>query len=79
MNVRPCSYIEHMDPCTPTLYDLVDQLRLNAGTDVEFAQRVALVCCHLVATKADAIAAIQAAFRVEDQPGLKTHLRTYQQ
>lgn len=48
-----------------TLEDLVVQLRENADTDVQFAQRVALVCCVLTETKADAITAIRTTFRIQ--------------
>ena len=54
-----------MHTATPTLDDLVDQLRLNACTDVQLAQRIALVCCHLVETKTDAVAAIRATFQID--------------
>ena len=49
----------------PTLEDLVDELRANADTDVQLAQRVAMVCCALIESKVDAIAAIRATFRIQ--------------
>ncbi len=52
-NVR---YPSTMDQ--PTFEDLVSEVRKSAVSDVEFAQRVALVCCTLVATKKDPVAAI---------------------
>ena len=48
-----------------TLEDLIDQLRANAKTDLQFAQRVALVCCKLVEEKAHPVAAIRTTFRIE--------------
>lgn len=63
MAARPGGYSARM----PTLDDLVDQLRLNATTDVQFAQRVALVCCHLATAKADPAAAIRAMFQIEQR------------
>lgn len=48
-----------------TLEDLVDHLRANADTDVQFAQRVALACCMLIDNKVDAIAAIRTTFRTQ--------------
>lgn len=48
-----------------TLEDLVEQLRKNASTDLEFAQRVALVCCKLVEDKSDPLIAIRATFRID--------------
>lgn len=50
---------------TPTLDDLIDQLRSNAGTDAQLAQRVAMACCFLIETKVDAIAAIHTMFRIQ--------------
>ena len=57
-------YSARMHAATPTFDDLVDQLRLNASTDVQFPQRVALVCCHLVPTKDDAGSALRTMFRI---------------
>jgi hypothetical protein len=48
-----------------TLETLVAELRANADTDIEFAQRVAMACCALVETKVDAVAAIRATFRIQ--------------
>lgn len=64
MAVRLDGYSVRMNTGTLTLEDLVEQLRLSASTDVQVAQRVALVCCHLVAAKADPAAAIRATFSI---------------
>jgi hypothetical protein len=48
-----------------TLERLVEELRVNAESDLQFAQRVALVCCKLVEDKADPLAAIRLTFRLE--------------
>ena len=42
------------------------QLRENAETDVQFAQRVAMACCALVETKVDGAAAIRTTFRIQE-------------
>ncbi len=52
-----------MDIEQVTLEDLVAELRKNSANDIEFAQRVAAACCHLVERKADPPAAIRAVFR----------------
>ena len=54
-----------MDKANPSLEGLVAQLRENAPTDLEFAQRVALVCCKLISDKQDPIAAIRTVFRIQ--------------
>ena len=48
-----------------TLEELIKELRANADTDTQFAQRVALTCCRLIETKVDAIAAIRTTFRIQ--------------
>ena len=64
----PGGYSARMNTDTPTLDDLINQLRLNASTDVQFDQRVALVCCHLIATKVDPVGAIRRMFQVDGRP-----------
>ena len=54
-----------MNLIDPTLEDLVAELRTNADTNVQFAQRVAMACCTLIETKVDAIAAIRTTFRIQ--------------
>ena len=49
----------------PTLEALVAELRANADTDIEFAQRVAMACCALIESKVDPVAAIRATFRIQ--------------
>ena len=54
-----------MNATAPTLEDLVDHLRAHVKTDVQLAQRVAMVCCFLIETKVDPIAAIRTIFRIQ--------------
>ena len=49
----------------PTLEALAAELRANADSDVEFAQRVALACCALIESKVDAVGAIRTTFRIQ--------------
>ncbi len=49
----------------PTLELLITEVRSNGETDVEFAQRVALICVHLLETKQDPVAAIRTTFRIQ--------------
>ena len=53
-----------MDADLPTLQDLCAEIRKSASTDVEFAQRVALVCCKLIESKAHAVRAIRIVFHI---------------
>ena len=48
----------------PTLDMLIAEIKRSASTDVEFAQRVALVCSVLAEKKNDPIAAIRAVFQI---------------
>ena len=64
--IEQCAgYGERMDLVNPTLEDLIAELRTNADTDVQFAQRVAMACCTLIENKVDAIAAIRTTFRIQ--------------
>ena len=47
-----------------TLEDLCAEIRKSASSDVEFAQRVALVCCKLVEGKEHPFEAIPKVFRI---------------
>ena len=52
-------YSARMNAPAPTLEDLVNHLCAYAKTDVQLAKRVAMVCCFLIETKVDPIAAIR--------------------
>ena len=54
-----------MDANLPTLEDLCTEIRKSAPTDIEFAQRVALVCYNLIESKAHAVEAIRTVFRIQ--------------